>query len=97
MAGHDLAADNGNSNGKLEHVINYCFSFSKTKLVRVHKVARSHRPLAKTMGEPLVPIVFASVKNGSETVMLQALLDSGAGASLIAEKHCNQKKQHKKS
>eukprot|EP00957_Ditylum_brightwellii_P028116 2122858-Ditylum_brightwellii.AAC.1 len=44
------------------------------------------------MEEPLIPIVFASVKNGSETVMLKALLYSGVGASLIAERHCDQLK-----
>ena len=31
MAGHDLAANNGNNNSKLEHVINYCFFFLKQK------------------------------------------------------------------
>eukprot|EP00957_Ditylum_brightwellii_P070637 5367097-Ditylum_brightwellii.AAC.1 len=41
------------------------------------------------MEEPLVPIVFVTIKNGSDTIMLRALLDSSAGASLIAEKHCN--------
>ena len=92
MAGHDLAANNDNNNGKIDHVINYCLSFSKTKLVRVCKVAGSRRLHAKTTEEPLVPIVFVSMKNGSETVMLKALLDSGAGASLIAEKHCNKVK-----
>ena len=43
----------------------------------------------------MVPIVFITVKNGSETIMLRALLDSGAGASLIAEKHCKQLKTAK--
>ena len=32
------------------------------------------------------------MKNGSKTIILRALLDSGAGASLIAEKHCKQLK-----
>jgi hypothetical protein len=41
------------------------------------------------MEEPLVPIVFVTMKNGLETIALRALLDSGAGASLIAEKYCN--------
>eukprot|EP00957_Ditylum_brightwellii_P026496 2004397-Ditylum_brightwellii.AAC.1 len=41
------------------------------------------------MEEPLVPIVFVSMRNGAETIMLKALLDSGAGVSLIMEKHCN--------
>ena len=67
-------------------------SFSKTKVVRACKVAGSHRPLTNTTEEPLVPIVFVSMKNGSETVMLKALLDSGAGASLIMAKHCNELK-----
>eukprot|EP00957_Ditylum_brightwellii_P025847 1955349-Ditylum_brightwellii.AAC.1 len=44
------------------------------------------------MEEPLVPIVFTLIKNGSETVMLKALLDSGVEALLIAEKHCNKLK-----
>eukprot|EP00957_Ditylum_brightwellii_P079985 6082958-Ditylum_brightwellii.AAC.1 len=39
--------------------------------------------------EPLVPIVFVTMKNGAETVTLKALLDSGAGASLITSKHCD--------
>ena len=89
MAGHDLAANNSNSNGKLEHVINYCFTFSKTKLVRARKVAGSRRPQSKSAEEPLIPIMFVIIKNGSKTVMLKALLDSSAGALLIAEKHCN--------
>ena len=88
MAGHDLAADNNNSNSTLEHIINYCFSFSKTKLVRARKVAGSRRPLSKTAEEPLIPIMFVTIKLGSKTIILKALLDSGAGASLIAEKHC---------
>eukprot|EP00957_Ditylum_brightwellii_P056118 4254147-Ditylum_brightwellii.AAC.1 len=44
------------------------------------------------MEEPLVHIVFVCMNNGSETVMLKALLDSDAGASLIMEKHCNELK-----
>ena len=93
MAGHDLAANNGISNGlKLDHVINYCFSFSKTKVVRAQKVAGSRRPSLKSTEESLVPIVFVTIKNGSKTIMLRALLDSGAGASLIAEKHCRKQK-----
>eukprot|EP00957_Ditylum_brightwellii_P173645 13220648-Ditylum_brightwellii.AAC.1 len=39
--------------------------------------------------EPLVSIVFVSMKNGAETVMLKALLDSGVGASLMMTKHCD--------
>eukprot|EP00957_Ditylum_brightwellii_P193478 14733209-Ditylum_brightwellii.AAC.1 len=31
------------------------------------------------MEEPLVPIVFVSMKNGSDAVTLKALLDSGVG------------------
>ena len=94
MAGHDPAADNCNNNGtKLEHVINYCFAFSKTKVVRAKMVAGSRRPKSKYTEEPLIPIVFVTIKiPGSETVMLRALLDSGAGASSIAEKYCNRKK-----
>ena len=92
MAGHGLATNKSNNNGKIDHVINYCLSFSKTKLVRTQKVAGSRRPRSNPTEEPLVPIVFVTVKNGSETVMLRALLDSGAGASLIAEKHCKQLK-----
>eukprot|EP00957_Ditylum_brightwellii_P069610 5287678-Ditylum_brightwellii.AAC.1 len=41
------------------------------------------------MEEPLVPIMFVSIKNGPETVIVKALLDYGAGALLIAEKYCN--------
>eukprot|EP00957_Ditylum_brightwellii_P119369 9106848-Ditylum_brightwellii.AAC.1 len=55
-------------------------------------VAGSRRPHTKSKEEPLVPIVFVTMKNGSETIMLRALLDSGAGALLIAEKHCEQLK-----
>ena len=91
MAGHDPATDNCNNNGtKLEHVINSCFAFSKTKIVRAISVAGSRRPKSKNKEEPLVPIVFATTKMpGSKTEMLRALLDSGAGASLIAEKYCS--------
>ena len=89
MAGHDLAANNDKNNNNIDHVINYCLSFSKTKIVRARKVAGSHRPQSKSMEEPLVPIMFVSMKNGAETIMLKALLDSGAGASLIMSKHCN--------
>ena len=94
MAGHDPATDNCNNNGtKLEHVINYCFAFSKTKVVRARMVAGSRRPKSKNAEEPLIPIVFVTIKiPGSKTVMLRALLDSGAGASLIAEKYCNSMK-----
>ena len=92
MAGHDLAANHNSNNSKLDHVINYCLSFSKTKVVRACKVAGSRRPLTKATEEPLVPIMFASMKNGPKTVMLKALLDSGAGALLITEKHCNKLK-----
>ena len=86
MAGHDLAANDSNSNGKLEHVINYFFSFSK--LVRARKVAGSRRPHSNSAEEPLIPIVFVTIKKWSKKIMLKALLDSGAGALLIAEKHC---------
>ena len=92
MTGHDLAAGDSSNNGKLEHVINYCFSFSKTKLVRAHKVAGSRRPHSNSAEEPLIPIVFVTIKKGSKTIMLKALLDSGAGAALIAEKYCNKLK-----
>eukprot|EP00957_Ditylum_brightwellii_P105973 8083641-Ditylum_brightwellii.AAC.1 len=57
--------------------------------VRVRKVAGSSRSPAKTTEEPSVPKVFVSMKNGTETIMLKALLDSGVGASLIMAKHCN--------
>ena len=83
MAGHEQATNTNNNNGKLDHVINYCLSFLKTKIVRARKVAGSCRPLTKMMKEPLAPIVFVSMKNGAETVKLKALLDSGAGASLM--------------
>ena len=89
MAGHDLATNDHNNNGKIDHIINYCLSFSKTKLVKARKVAGSRRPLAKIMDEPLVPIIFVTIKNGSKTIMLRELLDSPAGSLLIAEKHCN--------
>ena len=92
LAGHGLATKSNDNNGKIDHVINYCLSFSKTELVRVRKVAGSRRPPAKSKEEPLVPIVFVTMKIGSETITLKALLDSGAGASLMAEKHCDQLK-----
>eukprot|EP00957_Ditylum_brightwellii_P191045 14546578-Ditylum_brightwellii.AAC.1 len=41
------------------------------------------------MKKPLVPIVFVSMIKGAETVMLNALLDSGVGASLMTAKYCN--------
>eukprot|EP00957_Ditylum_brightwellii_P175395 13351738-Ditylum_brightwellii.AAC.1 len=41
------------------------------------------------MEEPIVPIVFISMKNGAEIVMLKALLDLGARASLMMAKYCN--------
>lgn len=81
-----------NNRIKLDHVINYCFSFSKTKVVRARKVAGSRRPKLKSTEEPLVPIVFIAIKNGSDTIMLKAFLDSGAGALLIAEKYCHKQK-----
>jgi hypothetical protein len=98
MAGHDLAANNCKNNGiKLDHVINYCFSFSKTKVVRARKVAGSHRPKLKSTEEPLIPIVFITIKpHKPDPIMLRALLDSGAGASLIAEKYCNKQKTTQK-
>ena len=92
MAGHDLAAGDSSNNSKLEHVINYYFSFSKTKLVRARKVAGSCRPLSNSVEEPLIPIVFVTIKLGSKMIILKALLDSGAGASLIAEKYCHKQK-----
>eukprot|EP00957_Ditylum_brightwellii_P097447 7421911-Ditylum_brightwellii.AAC.1 len=56
-------------------------------------VAGSRRPKSKHTEELLIPIVFVTIKiQGSKTVMLRALLDSGAGASLIAEKYCNRMK-----
>eukprot|EP00957_Ditylum_brightwellii_P058744 4454048-Ditylum_brightwellii.AAC.1 len=44
------------------------------------------------MEEPLIPIMFVTIKNGFKTIMLKAQLDSDAGASLIAEKQCNNQK-----
>eukprot|EP00957_Ditylum_brightwellii_P017558 1322780-Ditylum_brightwellii.AAC.1 len=51
------------------------------------------------MEEPLVPIVFITIKpHKANLIMLRALLDSSAGASLIAEKYCNkQKTTHRKA
>eukprot|EP00957_Ditylum_brightwellii_P069507 5277982-Ditylum_brightwellii.AAC.1 len=55
--------------------------------VSARKAAGSRRPHSKSAEEPLIPVVFVTIKKGSKTVMLKALLDSSAGASLIAEKH----------
>eukprot|EP00957_Ditylum_brightwellii_P149282 11369635-Ditylum_brightwellii.AAC.1 len=49
--------------------------------------------MLKSTEEPLVPIMFVTIKKqGSEAIMLRALLDSSAGASLIAEQYCNKRK-----
>eukprot|EP00957_Ditylum_brightwellii_P020477 1543343-Ditylum_brightwellii.AAC.1 len=74
------------------HPVSSVMIVTATSILRARKAAGSCRPLTKTTEEPLVPIMFISMKNGSEAVMSKAQLDSGAGASLIIAKHCNKLK-----
>ena len=58
-------------------------------MAKARNVAGSRRPPSKNNREPLVPIVFATLRHGTEEVTVKALLDTGAGASLMTKNYCD--------
>ena len=58
-------------------------------MAKARNIAGSRRPPSKNNREPLVPIVFATLRHGTEEVTVKALLDTRAGASLMTKNYCD--------
>ena len=88
----DFYSNNNNTDivnfvNKIDKVITYLsLSFSKTKLHKCRNIAGSRRSSKQPREEDLVPIVVITLSHKSKEVKLKALLDSGAGATLIEKK-----------